>query len=166
MMKNLNEPLREPEDIRTDNRETNPRRSEADVVSLEQHRANAGRAEGSLIPTRQIEELRARWTTIQSGFVDEPRQAVQDADELVSSAIKQIAEGFRDQRQLRSSGQQKRCLTEDLRVSPTLSDIFDACCRCSAKGILFDRVGGQQEPLSSKLACPAVGDLRMRSIAS
>ena len=118
-MKNLNEPLREPEDIRTDNPETYPRRTEAEVVSLEQHRANAGRAEGSLIPTRQIEELRARWTTIQSGFVDEPRQAVQDADELVSSAIKQIAEGFRDQR-----GQLEKqwttgsdVSTEDLRVS-------------------------------------------------
>ena len=118
-MKNLNEPLREPEDIRTDNPETYPRRTEAEVVSLEQHRANAGRAEGSLIPTRQIEELRARWTTIQSGFVDEPRQAVQDADELVSSAIKQIADGFRDQR-----GQLEKqwttgsdVSTEDLRVS-------------------------------------------------
>jgi hypothetical protein len=119
MMKSFDEPLREPEDIRTDNRETYPRRTEAEVVSLEQHRANAGRAEGSLIPTRQIEELRARWTTIQSGFVDEPRQAVQDADELVSSAIKQIAEGFRDQR-----GQLEKqwttgsdVSTEDLRVS-------------------------------------------------
>ena len=118
-MKNLNEPLREPEGIRTDNRETNPRRSEADVVSLEQHRANAGRVEGSLIPTRQIEELRARWTTIQSGFVDEPRKAVQDADELVLSAIEQITEGFRDQRgQLEKRWTQgSEISTEDLRVS-------------------------------------------------
>ena len=118
-MKNFDEPLREPEDIRTDNRETYPRRTEAEVVSLEQHRANAGRAEGSLIPTRQIEELRARWTTIQSGFVDEPRQAVQDADELVSSAIKQIAEGFRDQReQLEKQWTTGSDVsTEDLRVS-------------------------------------------------
>jgi len=45
-----------------------------------------------------MEELRARWTTIQAAFVDEPRKAVQDADELVSTAIKQIVEGFRDQR--------------------------------------------------------------------
>ena len=40
-MKNFDEPLRDPEDIRTDNRETFPRRTEAEVVSLEQHRANA-----------------------------------------------------------------------------------------------------------------------------
>jgi hypothetical protein len=118
-MRNLNEPLREPEDLRTGNTENNPQLTEAEVVSFEQHRANAGRAEGSLIPKRQIEELRTRWTTIQAGFVDEPRKAVQDADELISSAIKQIAEGFRDQR-----GQLEKqwttgsdVSTEDLRLS-------------------------------------------------
>jgi hypothetical protein len=119
MMKNLNEPLREPEDLRTDYTEENPRRPEGEVVSMEQHLANAGRPAGSLIPTRQVEELRERWATIQAAFVDEPRKAVQDADELVSSAIKQIAEGFRDQRgQLEKQWTRGSDVsTEDLRLS-------------------------------------------------
>jgi hypothetical protein len=121
MMKNLNEPHRRPEDTRTDNPETleMPRRAEAEVISLEQHRIDAMKAERSLIPARQIEEMRARWTTIQSGFVDEPRKAVEEADELVSSAIKQIAEGFRDQRgDLEKRWTQGSDVsTEDLRVS-------------------------------------------------
>ena len=118
-MKNLNEPLREPEDIRPDNLEKNPRRTDAEVVSLQQHRDNASQTERSLIPARQIAELRARWTAIQAGFVDEPRKAVQDADELVLSAIEQITEGFRDQRgQLEKRWTQgSEISTEDLRVS-------------------------------------------------
>ena len=52
-------------------------------------------------------------------FVDEPRKAVQEADQLVKSAIQQLEEVFREQRtqmeQLWSGG--KDVSTEDLRVS-------------------------------------------------
>ena len=118
-MKNLNEPRRRPEDIEIDNPESMPRRSEAEVVSLQQHKSDMAKAERSLIPGRQIEDMRSRWTAIQASFVDEPHKAVQDADELVSSAIKQIAEGFRDQRgQLEKQWTQGSDVsTEDLRVS-------------------------------------------------
>jgi len=43
--------------------------------------------------------LRRRWDTVQVGFVDDPRRAVAEADALVSSAIDDIATGFRSQRE-------------------------------------------------------------------
>jgi len=76
-------------------------------------------AEQSLMPKRETEDMRERWKTIQASFVDEPRKAVQEADQLVKSAIQQLEEVFREQRsqmeQLWSGG--KDVSTEDLRVS-------------------------------------------------
>jgi hypothetical protein len=39
-------------------------------------------------------ELRARWMEVQTGFVDEPRNAVQQADALVAEAIQLLGESF------------------------------------------------------------------------
>jgi len=52
----------------------------------------------SLIPQEVTQELRGRWDQVQTGFVDEPRQAVQKADELVANAMKHIAESFANER--------------------------------------------------------------------
>src|SRR5207249_1565485 len=41
---------------------------------------------------KDAQELRARWATIQTAFVDNPRQAVQQADSLVAQTIKHLAE--------------------------------------------------------------------------
>jgi hypothetical protein len=73
----------------------------------------------SLVSKRGMEDLRGRWTTIQASFVDEPRKAVEQADQLVESAIKQIEEGFRDQRsQLEKQWNAGTdASTEDLRLS-------------------------------------------------
>jgi hypothetical protein len=72
-----------------------------------------------LLPKRQAEEMRSRWTTLQASFVDEPRRAVEEADMLVSDAIKMMTEGFSDQRsQLEkqwSRGEEAN--TETLRVA-------------------------------------------------
>jgi hypothetical protein len=43
--------------------------------------------------------LRHRWDAVQVGFVDDPRRAVVEADALVSSAIDDIVNGFRSQRE-------------------------------------------------------------------
>ena len=43
-------------------------------------------------------ELRQRWSDIQTAFVDEPRRAVEQADGLVASAMKRLAEVFADER--------------------------------------------------------------------
>src|SRR2546423_13271752 len=46
----------------------------------------------------ELEQFRSRWHDIQGGFVDEPRHAVEKADELVATAIKRLAEVFADER--------------------------------------------------------------------
>ncbi|UFS72072.1 hypothetical protein LPW11_07730 [Geomonas sp. RF6] len=42
--------------------------------------------------------LRSRWDEVQVGFVDEPRRCVEQADNLVAMAIKQLAESFAEER--------------------------------------------------------------------
>jgi hypothetical protein len=51
-----------------------------------------------LFNTSETETFRDRWHGVQGGFVDEPRQAVQKADELVATVIKRLAEVFADER--------------------------------------------------------------------
>jgi hypothetical protein len=66
-----------------------------------------------------VQGYRARWSDIQLGFVDQPRQAVEDADELVAAVMKKLAEGFAGER----AGLEKQwdrgdnVSTEDLRVA-------------------------------------------------
>jgi hypothetical protein len=45
-----------------------------------------------------LSQFNTRWSEIQTGFVDEPRQAVQQADALVSDVIKRIADSFGGER--------------------------------------------------------------------
>lgn len=52
----------------------------------------------SLLADDIVSDLRDRWTDIQTGFVDEPRRAVEEADVLVAEAIKRLAESFADAR--------------------------------------------------------------------
>jgi hypothetical protein len=72
-----------------------------------------------LFPAKDADELRTRWDSIQAGFVDEPRKAVEEADSLVASAMKRLAETFANER----SGLEKQwdrgddVSTEDLRVA-------------------------------------------------
>ncbi|HZQ95987.1 MAG TPA: hypothetical protein VFA67_13315 [Candidatus Sulfotelmatobacter sp.] len=73
----------------------------------------------SLFPANELEDLRTRWKEIQTGFVDEPRKAVEQADGLVASAMKRLAEVFAQER----SGLEQQwdrgdnVSTEDLRVA-------------------------------------------------
>jgi len=65
------------------------------------------------------EGFQSRWETIQTGFVDEPRQTVEQADELVAEVMKRLAEGFATERE-RLEGQWGRgedVSTEDLRIA-------------------------------------------------
>jgi len=64
-------------------------------------------------------DLRKRWSDIQTGFVDEPRRAVEQADSLVVDVMKRLAEGFASER-ARLETQWDRgdnITTEDLRVT-------------------------------------------------
>jgi hypothetical protein len=71
---------------------------------------------GSLL--RDPADLRRRWESVQVGFVDNPREAVGEAENLVSSAIGEIAGQFRQQRErLEASWDQGRDpSTDDLRL--------------------------------------------------
>src|SRR5579872_6644619 len=52
-----------------------------------------------LFAQNDTQDFRSRWEKIQIGFVDEPREAVEHADELVAGAIKRLAEVFATERQ-------------------------------------------------------------------
>jgi hypothetical protein len=72
-----------------------------------------------LFSMEETKDLRARWETVQGGFVDDPRRAVEQADGMVASAIKRLAEIFADERG-RLEHQWDRgdgVSTEDLRVA-------------------------------------------------
>jgi hypothetical protein len=60
---------------------------------------------------------RTRWSGIQTGFVDEPRKAVEQADALVAEVVKRLAEVFADERgRLETAWERKEQVsTEDLR---------------------------------------------------
>jgi hypothetical protein len=54
---------------------------------------------GPLFPPDEANNLRSRWDSVQGRFVDEPRQAVEDADRLIAATMKRLAEIFADERQ-------------------------------------------------------------------
>ncbi len=51
-----------------------------------------------LFPDDELHNFRARWDQAQTSFVDEPRKAVEQADNLVASVVKRIAEQFAAER--------------------------------------------------------------------
>jgi hypothetical protein len=53
---------------------------------------------GPLLAADDAEGFRARWTDIQTGFVDAPRRAVEQADALVAELMQQLASTFADER--------------------------------------------------------------------
>jgi hypothetical protein len=60
--------------------------------------AGTAAAAGPLLAGEDAEGFRARWTDIQTGFVDEPRQAVEQADALVAELMQHLARTFADER--------------------------------------------------------------------
>ena len=72
-----------------------------------------------LFAPNDTQDFRSRWEKIQIGFVDEPRKAVEQADELVASAIKRLAEVFAGERQKLEAEWEKNdnVSTEELRVA-------------------------------------------------
>ena len=56
------------------------------------------RSANSTLSDNEPNDLRARWDNAQIGFVDEPRAAVEQADSLVATVVKRIAEQFAAER--------------------------------------------------------------------
>jgi hypothetical protein len=67
---------------------------------------------------QETDELRSRWQSIQSTFVDEPREAVQQADRLVTDVIKRLTRTFEETHEALETqlGESEDVSTEDLRV--------------------------------------------------
>ena len=80
--------------------------------------AGTGEA-GPLLGGAESEGFRARWTDVQTGFVDAPRRAVEQADALVAELMQHLAKSFADERG-RLEGQWDRgedIPTDDLRTA-------------------------------------------------
>jgi hypothetical protein len=67
----------------------------------------------------ELAGYRTQWSGIQTGFVDEPRRAVEEADTLVAEVIKRLAEVFAGERaQLEKHWEHtEQVSTEDLRIA-------------------------------------------------
>ena len=83
-----------------------------------------------LFPSNESEGLRSRWQTIQGDFVDEPRNAVENADKLVADAAARLTEIC--------SGERERIERE----CPKGADISTEDCRQALRRYrsLFDRL--------------------------
>lgn len=99
------------------------------VVSAESHLSprNGGAVAGSevrepLLPADQGDRFEQRWHEIQTSFVDEPRQAVEQADTLVAELMQELASGFSESRsklEAQWDDEEGDVSTEDLRVALT-----------------------------------------------
>lgn len=85
----------------------------------EQNEREETHEDQSLFDEDQLNGNRGRWKEIQSGFVDEPRQAVEQADELVADLVRQITASFSEARSKLESqwSEGEEASTEDLRVA-------------------------------------------------
>ena len=92
-------------------------------VAKDLERAPAGKADDSattaLFPENESRDFHKRWTDIQTAFVDEPRRAVERADEFVAEVIKRLADSFAQERsELEGQwGRGDNVSTEGLRVA-------------------------------------------------
>jgi hypothetical protein len=105
--------------------------STRDVARTVKNAAREGAREGkgtaseraiAMFAAEESEGYRTRWDAIQTGFVDEPKRAVQEADALVAQVIKRLSEVFADERtrleqQWGHRDQSDQNSTEDLRLA-------------------------------------------------
>jgi hypothetical protein len=94
-------------------------RPSGDAADRSGEAARSGEALEPLFTPELAESYRARWLSIQSGFVDDPRQAVRRGDELVARVMTDLANTFAEERhrvegQLDETGEGS---TENLRVT-------------------------------------------------
>ncbi|VTU16109.1 hypothetical protein H6CHR_00438 [Variovorax sp. PBL-H6] len=103
-----------------------PRQQEqlqASQVPQRPHTVQQDRADESLAPLFAPEaarDFRASWDAVQIGFVDDPQQAVRQADELVRQMLQNLSQTFSDERaglDTRGGGAADAASTEKLRVA-------------------------------------------------
>jgi hypothetical protein len=100
----------------TDDRDEGEERT---VATADQPREEPHDEDAPLLPDEQGTDFQGRWESIQTTFVDDPRNAVENADALVAELMQRLADGFARERE-RLEGQWSRgedVSTEDLRVA-------------------------------------------------
>jgi hypothetical protein len=111
------------DDVRTDDLVTAD--STEDIANPDRNRAqdeapgDAADEGRSLLPPDEEAEIVRQWEAIQAGFVDEPRKAVQEADNLVAGLMRRLAETFSETRGGLEDqwGRGDQVSTEDLRIT-------------------------------------------------
>jgi hypothetical protein len=97
-------------------------RAESDAAAPGPEQAESAADEREpLLPTEESERFTVRWREIQTGFVDEPRESVAQADSLVADLMQRLAAGFSEERE-RLEAQWARgddVSTEELRIALT-----------------------------------------------
>ena len=96
-----------------------PPQEEHQQMAAQDMQTHAAEPLAALFPPQVAQEFRQRWDQVQIGFVDDPRRAVQQADELVAHVMKSLATTFADQRSRLEAGlgREGDPDTEDLRVA-------------------------------------------------
>lgn len=86
-----------------------------------QETQSAGTEHEPLFPNDQSERFTNRWQEIQTSFVDQPRDAVAEADSLVADLMQRLAASFSQERERLEAqwDQGDDVSTEDLRVALT-----------------------------------------------
>jgi hypothetical protein len=105
--------------------DTQPPADVEDAVVTREHSAagdmpvlgNGGRREAPLFSPAVAQDFRARWDATQTGFVDDPRQAVKQADELCAQVMASLAQSFADERKQLAPHLSETASTENMRVA-------------------------------------------------
>lgn len=92
-----------------------------DERGLDNHHVDVRIEERELAPlflTDVAKEFRSRWNAVQSGFVDDPREAVRQGDELVGQVMKSLTETFSNEHAALEAQLDKtdKASTETLRI--------------------------------------------------
>ena len=101
----------------------------------EQQDAYAGR--GTLVPPDEANHFRKRWDEVQTGFVDDPRRAVEDANRLVDEVTSLVVETFTRGRTTLEEQWSRgdEVTTEELRVVlQRYRSFFDSLLKTSTAG--------------------------------
>ena len=94
----------------------------SEVSSEDEQREGSADADLEPLFAADVErDFRTRWRDIQSGFVDEPRSAVERADALVAQLMQRLAQSFSEQRKNleKQWEESEKVSTEELRVALT-----------------------------------------------
>ena len=88
-------------------------------AKAEQSRGRPDNGTAPLFAGNESEGFRSRWTEVQTGFVDEPRQSVEKADGLVAEVVQRLVQTFADERNRLEAQWDKGddVSTEDLRIA-------------------------------------------------